>query len=73
MIFAAYIAICLAGTPLAECNKDSAVVWTRAPGTHTLGFCQFTGMAFVADNNLAQPGEVVKVFCRSANRPGNVG
>lgn len=67
MMFAAYIAICLAGTPIQDCNQKSALVWTKAPGTHRLARCQFIGMAFVAEAGLTQPGDVVKVYCRSGN------
>lgn len=73
MLFAAYIAICVAGTPVQDCNRETAVVWTKAPGVHSLGYCQFRGMAFAADANIAQPGEVVKIYYRSVNHQGHIG
>jgi hypothetical protein len=66
-MWTAFLAVCLAGTLHADCNRDTAVRWFSAPEDQMVFVdCLRTGMMFGAESNQVAPGTYLKVFCRSS-------
>lgn len=64
--YAATIAVCLVGTPVAECDRDAAVAWIVAPETTpSLPGCMMHGMTYAASSRLVDAGSYPKIFCSS--------
>lgn len=64
MLYTAYVAVCLAATPIQDCNRDTALNWMIAPGEHQLTYCMIQGQQYAATSGVVHEGEIVKVFCR---------
>ena len=70
MLTAAFIAICLSGTPVTQCNRETAVDWIAAPETSVgLAGCQLHGLQYAASSRLVKEGTYPKVFCRPVQIP----
>jgi hypothetical protein len=69
MIYVAAIAVCLATTPVAECQEPTAVSWMVAPEVQTSqGGCLRHGMMFAATSNMVTEGTYAKVFCSAGGQ-----
>lgn len=66
MMYVITVAICLQGTPYADCRPNNAhnkvIVPERAP---SVAMCFLAGQAYVAHVGLVHEGDVVKVFCQA--------
>jgi hypothetical protein len=68
MLYTAYVAVCLASTPVQDCNRDSALNWMAAPGMHRLSYCMIRGEQFAATSGIVKDGDIVKVFCKAPDQ-----
>ncbi|MFD1694857.1 hypothetical protein [Roseibium aestuarii] len=68
MLYTAYLAVCLASTPIQQCNRDTAINWMVAPGRHPLAFCMINAQRYAATSGVVHEGEVVKVFCKAPDQ-----
>jgi len=64
MLYSAFVAVCLASTPVQDCNKDTALNWMVAPGSYNLSYCMVHGQQFAATSGIVRDGDIVKVYCR---------
>lgn len=65
LMLTVFVAICLAGTPVQDCNRDTALDWLVAPERQMgFGACLIHGQQYAAESNLAMDGAYLKVFCR---------
>jgi hypothetical protein len=65
MLYTAYVAVCLASTPVQDCTRDSAVNWMVAPGHYQLSYCMVHGQQFAASSGIVKNGDTVKVYCKA--------
>ncbi|ADZ71361.1 hypothetical protein [Polymorphum gilvum] len=75
MLYTVYVAVCLASTPIKDCNQNTAQDWMVAPGTFSLSYCMVHGQKFAAESHMVRNGEYAKIFCQSltTTRAANVG
>jgi hypothetical protein len=73
MLYAVLIAVCSAGTPIAECDRTTAIHWIVAPAPQLISTCGRHGQQYAAQSRLAGEGAYVKIFCRPASRPIEAG
>lgn len=65
----AFIAICLIGTPVQQCQPDTAIHWIAAPEPQLHhGSCFNYGQKYAAQSQLVTKGTYLKVFCLSSQR-----
>jgi hypothetical protein len=49
MLYTVFVAVCLTGTPVRDCDRHSAVSWIAAPEQQQgLGACMLHGMEYVS-------------------------
>ncbi|POF34666.1 hypothetical protein [Roseibium marinum] len=68
MLYTAYVAVCLASTPVQDCNRDSALNWMVAPGMYHLSYCMVRGQQFAATSGIVKDGDIVKVYCKAPDQ-----
>lgn len=74
-MFAVLILVCLASTPRAECQRETAIDVIAGPPAASEVQCGLYGQAYLAETALAvREGEYVKIRCqRTTIAGGNVG
>lgn len=74
MAFAVYLAICVASTPISECNRNTALQWIAVPERQVgLAQCASFGMQWAASSEAVPEDARVKVYCRPAEAYGVFG
>ena len=73
MLYTVFIAICLHGTPVKDCNQLTAQDWIVAPEPQFLSMCAVHAQQYAAQSHLVRAGEFIKVFCKPVVRSGNMG
>jgi hypothetical protein len=77
MLYTVFVAVCLAGTPVRDCDRHSAISWVAAPEQqHGLAACMIHGQEYAAQApGLIREGTYVKVYCVAPTSIGkeNVG
>jgi len=68
MLYTAYLAVCLASVSTQDCNKDNALNWMVAPGSHKLAYCMVHGQKYAASSGVMHKGEYVKVYCKAPDQ-----
>ena len=72
-MFITFVAICLAATPVQECQKETALDWIVAPERHeSMSGCFQHGVHYAAQSRLVKPDTYPKIFCRSPGGPAAV-
>jgi hypothetical protein len=59
-------AVCLAATPVSECNQRTAVVWLPVPTEYDLRLpmqCMRAGLLYAAESRMVTQGSFVKILC----------
>jgi len=76
MLYAVFIALCAAGTPVKACTPETALDWIAAPEAQQgLAACMIHGQEYAAASRLVAGGVLVKVYCRpvAAQPEGSIG
>ncbi|MBN9673824.1 hypothetical protein [Roseibium aggregatum] len=69
MLYTAYVAVCLASTPVQDCNRNTAHDWMVAPGkVQSLSYCMVRGQQYAATSGIVKEGDIVKVYCKAPDQ-----
>lgn len=73
MLYTVFLAICIAGTPVVQCNGTTARDWIVAPEPQQgLSACAIHGQQYAAQSRLLHTGDMLKIFCRPVVRERGV-
>lgn len=73
MLYSALVVVCMAATPVQQCNGPTSLHYMAAPEPQQgLSACAIHGLQYAAESHLVVAGTYAKVFCRPVVRERGV-
>lgn len=74
MLYTVFVAVCIVGTPVKDCQKETAKDWMVAPEQQMgLAACMIHGQEYLAQSRMLVEGTYPKVWCKVFGSPRIIG